>query len=208
MSRYKVAVLVGSIREGSLNRKVARAICRTSPDSLDCRMVEIADLPLYDPDLERDPPASWQRFRSAIADSDAVLFVTPEYNRSIPGALKNALDIGSRPSGKSVWARRPAGIVTASPGAIGGFGANHHLRQICVPLDMPMMQQPETYLGGVTGKKFADDGSISDDGLKAVIDKFADAFSGWVDLITKGRDRIACDPTGSDGDRKPEKVQA
>ncbi|MDQ3478024.1 MAG: NAD(P)H-dependent oxidoreductase, partial [Pseudomonadota bacterium] len=157
MAIYNVAVVVGSNRAGSLNRKIARAMCAATPDSLACRIVEIGDLPLYDPDLDENPPAPWTRFRDEIASSQGVLFVTPEYNRSIPGPLKNALDVGSRPYGQSVWAKKPAAVATASPGGIGGFGANHHLRQCAVFLDMPMMQQPEAYFGGVSDDKFAAD---------------------------------------------------
>ena len=200
MAIYKVAVVVGSIRAGSLNRKVAHAMCGATPDSLACRIVEIADLPLYDPDLDADPPEAWTRFREEIACSQGVLFVTPEYNRSIPGPLKNAIDVGSRPYGHSVWAKKPAAVATASPGGIGGFGANHHLRQSAVFLDMPMMQQPEAYFGGVSDDKFADDGKIADEGLRKIAESFGRAFAGWVDLIHQGRHVLACDPTGSDGE--------
>ena len=201
MAIYHVAVVVGSIREASLNRRIARAMCDATPDSLDCRIVEIDDLPLYDPDLDDNPPEAWTRFRDAIAGSQGVLFVTPEYNRSIPGPLKNAIDVGSRPYGQSVWAKKPAAVATASPGGIGGFGANHHLRQAAVFLDMPMMQQPEAYFGGVSDDKFAEDGSIADEGLRKVAEAFGHAFAGWVDLIHKGRHLLACDPAGSDGER-------
>ncbi|MBA3511567.1 NAD(P)H-dependent oxidoreductase [Sphingomonas sp.] len=201
MTRYRIAVVVGSIREASLNRKIAQAMCAATPDSLDCRIVEIADLPLYDPDLDDNPPDAWIRFRDDIACSQGVLFVTPEYNRSMPGPLKNAIDVGSRPYGESVWAKKPAAVATASPGGIGGFGANHHLRQSAVFLDMPMMQQPEAYFGGVSDDKFADDGSIADEGLRKIAESFGHAFAGWIDLIHKGRHLLACDPAGSDGER-------
>jgi len=198
MAQHHIAIIVGSIREGSLNRKLAKAICRSVPDSLNCHIVEIADLPLYDPDLDNDPqPEPWVRFRREIADAHGVLFVTPEYNRSIPGALKNAIDVGSRPYGKSAFAKKPAAIVTASPGALGGFGCNHHLRQCCVFLDMPTMQQPEAYLGNVSDDKFAADGSIADVGLAKLIASVGQAFVGWVDLITAGREALAPDPSGS-----------
>ena len=192
MTKHRIAIIVGSIREGSLNRKVARAICGSVPDSLDCRIVEIADLPLYDPDLDNDPqPEPWKRFRGEIADADGVLFVTPEYNRSIPGALKNAIDVGSRPYGRSVFSKKPAAIVTASPGALGGFGCNHHLRQCCVFLDMPTMQQPEAYLGHVSDDKFAADGTVTDESLAKLLTKLGQAFAGWVQLIHAGRAALA-----------------
>lgn len=199
MSHHRIAIIVGSIRKGSLNRRLAKAICGCAPDSLDCRIVEIADLPLYDPDLDEDAPAPWRRFRDEVRDCNGVLFVTPEYNRSLPGALKNAVDVGSRPYGQSVFAKKPAAIVTASPGATGGFGANHHLRQCCVFLDMPVMAQPEAYLGHVSDGKFTDEGGIADESLVTLIDKLGKAFAGWVDLIHAGRAALAPDSAGAAG---------
>jgi len=195
--QHRIAIVVGSIREGSLSRKLARAICSSFPANLSCSMVEIADLPLYDPDLDREPAAPWTRFREEIGACDGVLFVTPEYNRSIPGALKNAIDVGSRPYGNSVFAKKPAGVITMSPGALGGFGCNHHLRQCCVFLDMPVMQQPEAYLGGVSDEKFAPDGSIADEALAKLLSSLGQAFAGWVDLIRAGRAALAPDPAGA-----------
>ena len=142
-SNYKVAVVVGSLRKDSISLKIAHVLEGLAPDRLKLEVVAIRDLPLYNPDLEENVPAAWAAFRNKIAASDAVLFVTPEYNRSVPGALKNALDVGSRPYGKSAWSGKPAGIVSVSPGALAAFGANHHLRQSLVFLDMPAMQQPE-----------------------------------------------------------------
>lgn len=198
MANHRIAIVVGSIREGSINRKVARAICGAVPDSLECHIVEIADLPLYDPDLDDDPqPEPWVRFRREIADADGVLFVTPEYNRSIPGGLKNAIDVGSRPYGQSVFAKKPAAVVTASPSSLGGFGCNHHLRQCAVFLDMPMMQQPEAYLGNVSDDKFAEDGSVTDPSLAKLLGSLGQAFAGWVDLIHAGRSALAPDPSGA-----------
>ena len=118
---YKIAILVGSLREGSINRKVARSICGLR-DNLDCSMIEIGDLPLYNQDLDASPPEQWTRFRDQVGQADGVLFCSPEYNRGIPGVLKNAIDVGSRPYGQSIWDKKPAAIVTASPGSIGGFG--------------------------------------------------------------------------------------
>src|ERR1700752_2348471 len=151
---YKIAIIVGSLREGSINRKVARSICSLRNDNLDCSMIEIGDLPLYDQDLDSDPPEQWRRFRQQIAQADGVLFVSPEYNRGIPGVLKNAIDVGSRPYGQSVFDKKPGAIVTASPGAVGGFGANHQIRQAAVFLNMPIMQQPEADLGHVSEDSF------------------------------------------------------
>ena len=184
MHNYRIAVIVGSLRTGSINRKIATALCAAAPEILDCTIVEIGDLPLYNPDLDNDiPPAPWTAFRDAIRDADGLLFVTPEYNRSVPGGLKNAIDVGSRPAGKSVFSKKPAAVVTASPGATGGFGANHHLRQSAVFLDMPMMQQPEAYLGLVSDDKFGADGDIVDPALNKVIRRIAAGFADWVGLI-------------------------
>ena len=190
---YKIAIIVGSLRAGSLNRKMARAICAIRDDNLDCSMIEIGDLPLYNQDLDGDPPAQWRRFREQVGSADGVLFVSPEYNRGIPGVLKNAIDVGSRPYGQSVFDKKPAAIVTVSPGAIGGFGANHQIRQACVFLNMPMMQQPEAYLGHVTDDSFDENGKIKDGPLKGLVEKLAHAFHDWVDMIQRSRQLLAED---------------
>lgn len=193
MANHKIGVIVGSLRKDSLNRKIARSICSLH-DRLDCTIVEIGDMPLYNEDLETDsPPASWARFRDEVSGMDGVLFVSPEYNRGIPGALKNAIDVGSRPYGKSCFTKKPAAVITVSPGATGGFGANHAIRQSCVFLDMPMMQQPEAYLGGVTQDSFGDDGLVNDGDLKKLVGRISAAFADWVDLIGHGRSKIASD---------------
>ena len=176
---YDVVVIVGSLARASLNRKMARALIGVAPPSLNPAFVEIGELPLYTPDFEADPPPAVRAFRERVAPCDAVLFVTPEYNRSMPGGFKNALDVGSRPYGKSVWAGKPAAIVTCSPGAIGGFGANHHLRQSLVFLDMPALQQPEAYIGGAA-KLFDEQGTLVNDDTRAFITKFMQAFAQWI----------------------------
>jgi chromate reductase len=176
---YTVATLVGSLRAGSLNRKAARAIEKLAPLSLRFEEIEIGRLPLYNEDLERGPPREWIEFRDRIRPMDAVLFVTPEYNRSVPGLLKNAIDVGSRPYGHSVWSGKPAAVVSVSPGGIGGFGANHHLRQSLVFLDMPAMQQPEAYIGHA-GELFGDDGSVKNEGTEKFLRGFAEAFGAWI----------------------------
>ena len=193
MTSYKIAILVGSLRKDSLNRKVARSICAIRGDGLDCSMVEIGDLPLYNQDYDALPeqPEPYVRFRDSVRDADGVLFCTPEYNRGVPGVLKNAVDVGSRPYGKGVWKGKPAAIVSASPGAIGGFGANHQLRQACVFLDMPVMQQPEAYLGHVSDDSFDGDGCLKDGPLKEFVEKIAHAFHDWVDLIHRARKLLA-----------------
>jgi chromate reductase, NAD(P)H dehydrogenase (quinone) len=190
---YKIAILVGSLRKDSINRKVARSICAIRDDGLDCSMIEIGNLPLYNQDYDRDPPPEYVRFRDQVREADGVLFVSPEYNRGVPGVLKNAIDVGSRPYGKSVWDGKPAAIVSASPGAIGGFGANHQIRQACVFLNMPVMQQPEAYLGNVTDDKFDDDGCLKEGPLKDFVEKIAHAFHDWVDVIHGARAALAQD---------------
>jgi chromate reductase len=192
---YKIAIIVGSLREGSINRKVARSICGLRDDNLDCSMIEIGDLPLYNQDYDALPeqPAPYVRFREQIGSADGVLFCSPEYNRGIPGVLKNAIDIGSRPYGKSVWDKKPAASVTASPGSIGGFGSNHQIRQSCVFLNMPVMQQPEAYLGHVSDDSFDGDGCLKDGPLKELVTKLAHAFHDWVDMIHRSRQLLAED---------------
>jgi chromate reductase len=193
MPRHKIAIIVGSLREGSINRKVARSICAIRDDNLDCSIVEIRDLPLYNQDLDGTPPEQWVRFREQIAAVDGVLFCTPEFNRGIPGALKNAIDVGSRPYGQSVWDRKPAAIVSASPGSIGGALANHQVRQSCVFLNMPVMQQPEAYLGHVNDDSFDEDGWLKEGPLKGIVTTLAHAFANWVDMIHRSRQLLAED---------------
>jgi chromate reductase len=193
MTKHKIAILVGSLRDGSINRKVARSICALRGDKLDCSVVEIGDLPLYNQDLDVDPPEQWVRFRQQVGAADGVLFVSPEYNRGIPGVLKNAIDVGSRPYGQSVFDKKPAAIVTASPGNIGGFGANHQIRQAGVFLNMPMMQQPEAYLGNVTDDSFDESGCLKEGPLKELVVVLAHAFHDWVDMIQRSRRLLAED---------------
>ncbi|MBF8724135.1 MULTISPECIES: NADPH-dependent FMN reductase [Pseudomonas] len=178
---YSVAVVVGSLRKQSYNRKVARALGELAPSSLALKIVEIGDLPLYNEDVEADgAPETWTRFRDEIRRSDAVLFVTPEYNRSVPGCLKNAIDVGSRPYGQSAWSGKPAAVVSVSPGAIGGFGANHSVRQSLVFLDMPCMQMPEAYIGGAASL-FEESGKLNDK-TRPFLQAFIDKFAAWVKL--------------------------
>ncbi|MBF7114248.1 NADPH-dependent FMN reductase [Pediococcus pentosaceus] len=146
----EIGIIVGSLREGSLNRLVAKTFESILPKEYEATWIEIGDLPLYNEDLDQgEIPAEWQRLRDTVQNVAGVMFFTPEYNRSVPAALKNAIDVGSRPMGENVWGGKPALVVSASPGAIGGFGANHHLRQSLVFVDMPILQQPEAYIGNV-----------------------------------------------------------
>lgn len=180
-----VAVLVGSLRRESFNRKMALVLAALAPESLKLKIVEIGALPLYDEDAEAEAPAPWGAFRDEVRRADAVLFVTPEYNRSVPAVLKNAIDVGSRPYGKSVWNGKPGAVISVSPGATGGFGANQHLRQSMVFLNVPMMQMPEAYIGGAGGL-FDASGAIAKDDTRAFLAKFMSAFAAWIEVILKG----------------------
>lgn len=182
-----VAVLVGSLRKESFTRKIARAIAELAPDSLRLEVVEIRGLPHYDQDLDDTgaPPPEWRAFRDRIRRADAVLFATPEYNRSVPGVLKNAIDVGSRPYGQSAFAGKPAAVASVSPGAIGGFGANHHLRQSLVFLGMPTLQQPEVYVGGVVQLLDAE-GRLTNEGTRTFLRGFAAAFAAWIERNAPG----------------------
>src|SRR5689334_2924653 len=194
---YKIAIIVGSLREGSLNRRVARSICGLRGDNLDCSMIEIGDLPLYNQDLDANPPEQWTRFREVVGAADGVLFVSPEYNRGIPGVLKNAVDVGSRPYGQSVFDKKPAAIVTCSPGSIGGFGADHQIRQSCVFAQMPVLQEPGTILGLVSDDSFEPSGALKDGPLKELVNSLAHAFHDWVDMIHRSRAALAEDSAHS-----------
>ena len=182
MAQKTIAVLVGSLRKESLTRKMAKELMKLSPGSLKLEIIEIGGLPLYNQDNEDNPPAAWTEFRDRIKNVDGVLFVTPEYNRSVPGALKNALDVGSRPYGKSAWDGKPGGVVSVSPSAIGGFGANHHLRQSMVFLNMPAMQQPEAYIGQAADL-FDEHGGLVNESTREFARKFMLAFATWVETV-------------------------
>ncbi|NTV89188.1 MAG: NAD(P)H-dependent oxidoreductase, partial [Clostridiales bacterium] len=150
MEKIKVGVIIGSLRKAAFSRKMAGAVKELASASMTLEELEIGDLELYNQDLEDaagGPPASWNAFREKLGEFDAFIFITPEYNRSVPAALKNALDVGSRPREDSRWNGIPAAVISVSPGAMGAFGANHHLRQTLVFLNMPTMAQPEAYIG-------------------------------------------------------------
>jgi chromate reductase len=174
-----IAVLVGSLRSGSFTRRLAQALAGIASPSMKLEVVPLVDLAMYNPDLEASPPASWQEFRGRIARAHAVLFATPEYNRSVPGVLKNAIDIGSRPYGRSAWNGKPAAVISTSPGLIGGFGANHHLRQSLVFLNMPTLQQPEAYISGVD-KTVAENGSFLNESARDFCLQFLASFEQWI----------------------------
>ena len=179
-----VAVFVGSLRKDSFTRKVANALKELAPPALKLEIIEIGQLALYNQDSDANPPAPWVEFRQRVKRADAVLFVTPEYNRSVPAPLKNAIDVGSRPYGQSVWNAKPGAVVSVSPGAIGAFGANHHLRQSLVFLNVPAMQQPEAYIGGAD-KLFDANGKLANDGTRKFLESFMAAFAAWIAANSK-----------------------
>ncbi len=184
MKKYKVAVIVGSLRKESYNLKTAQTLMSLASDDLAFELIEIGSLPFFNEDLEDKQPQQWIDFREQIQAADAVLFLTPEYNRSIPAALKNALDVGSRPYGQSAWSGKPAAVVSVAIGALGGFGANHHLRQSLTFLNMPAMAQPEAYIGNA-GQLFDDQGSMINESTKNFLQGFMDAYEVWVKSLAK-----------------------
>jgi chromate reductase len=182
MAAHKIAVLVGSLRRESYTRKIARALIAMAPAALQMEIVEIGELPIYNQDLDEAGPVppQWLAFRDRVRPLRGVLFATPEYNRSVPGVLKNAIDVGSRPHGHSVWSKKPCAVVSVSPGAIGGFGANHHLRQSLVFLGMPTLQR-EAYIGGVD-KLLDADGNLSKPETREFLAGILRDFAAWVEL--------------------------
>lgn len=179
MKKYKVGVIVGSLRKESYSRKVAKALIVNAPEALNFEFIEIANLELYNEEYDARAPQSYVDFRNKLQGVDAVLFVTPEYNRSIPGVLKNALDVASRPWGQSVWNEKPAAIVSVTIGTTGAFGANHHLRQVLAFLNMPTLAQPEAYISNAMSL-FDGEGKLVNESTKDFLTAFVQAFEVWV----------------------------
>ena len=180
MSQYKIAVVIGSLRKDSFNRKLALALAHLAPSDFTFEHLEIGDLPLYNEDLETSsPPAQWTRFRQQVYSADGILFVTPEHNRSIPGALKNALDVGSRPWGKSSWDGKPAGVISQSPGALGGMAAAHHLRQVMLAVNLAAMPHPEAYIPAVA-ELFDSTGRLQNPQTREFMTGYLQAFAAWL----------------------------
>jgi chromate reductase len=179
MTSHHIGILVGSLRKQSLNRKMANALIGLAPGALKLEIVGIGQLPHCNADDEASPPQTIIDFKRRIESLDGVLFVTPEYNRGVPGVLKNAIDIASRPYGKSSWTGKPTRVISVSPGALGAFGANHQLRQSFVFLDMPAMQQPEAYIGNAAAL-FDDKGALTNAATRAFAQQYLDSFARWV----------------------------
>lgn len=179
-----VGIIVGSVRKGSFSQKIAEGIAKDFPKDWTVQYINIGDVPMYNQDLDDTPPKEWTRLREDVKNADAFLFVTPEYNRSVPPVLKNAIDVASRPYGQNQWGGKPGAIASVSPGRTGAYGANHTLRQSMVFLDVYTMQQPEMYLGGVT-EFFDESGEIAPEKIGTLLQTFADGFVDWVNKFQK-----------------------
>lgn len=188
MEKINIFCLVGGIARNSLNRKLFKVVEEMAPKTVTIRTLEIQKFPFYSQDLENDPPDSITRFKDMIRDSDAVLFITPEYNRSFPGVLKNAIDWGSRPYGQNLWDKKPAGVLGATIGPIGTFGAQHHLRQVAAYLNMSVMGQPEFYFNA--SASFDDRGRLINEKTREFVENYWTAFMSWIDRVGDKKVRL------------------
>ncbi|MCA1399103.1 chromate reductase [Bradyrhizobium sp. USDA 4524] len=177
---YNIVTIVGSIRKQSFSLKIANALAKLAPASLKLDVTTLQEISFFNQDLEAAPPADWLAFREKLQKSNGVLFVTPEYNRSIPGVLKNAIDVASRPYGKSSFIGKPVGIIGNSPGPLGGVSAVKHLQNILPGISGPILGQPEAYLNGV-GDAFDDNGELTKESLKGVLQQYLDAFAAFIE---------------------------
>ena len=181
MTPRNVAVIVGSLRKESFSRKLAYAVMAIAPEGKRMTLVPIGGLPLYNQDLETEhPPAEWTAFRDTIRAADAVLFVTPEYNRSVPGGLKNAIDVGSRPPRKGIWSGKPAAVISVTTGALGAMAANHALRQSLMAVNAATMAGPEAYIAQAASL-FDEEGKLTSETTVDFLRKFLDAFAQWIE---------------------------
>jgi len=185
MEKKKIGILVGSLRRDSFSKRIASHLAGLLADQFDAKILDIGNLSMYNQDLDTETatPQAWTDFRQEVKALDGVLFVTPEYNRSIPAVLKNALDIASRPYGKNAWNDKPGAVVSISPGVLGGFGVNHHLRQTATCLNIHLMGQPEAYIGNVATT--TNSTGITDENLKKFLQTFANAFAEWVNRLAR-----------------------
>lgn len=183
---FKVAMIVGSLRNNSYSGQVADSLAHMFSSRVEVHRIPIGELVLYNPDLDEETsatPESWQSFRKSMRACDAVMFVTPEYNRALPAALKNALDVGSRPYGESIWNNKPGCCISLSPGMIGGFSAQHQLRQSLVTLNVRVMQQPEAYLSQVH-KLLDDNGAVSQADTREFLQGVVADFEQWISILS------------------------
>jgi chromate reductase len=176
---YDVRVLIGSLRKGSFSRRLAVALGHLAPASLRLSELPLRPLSIYDQDDEAAPPEPWRAFRQEVKAADALLFVTPEYNRSVPSVLKNAIDVGSRPKGQAAFNGKPSAVISCSPGVLGGVCANQHLRQSLMCMDVPVMAGPEVYLGGVD-KVIDEAGQVGVDSTRDLLALFMQRFAEWI----------------------------
>lgn len=184
MSNYKIGLIIGSLRKDSWSRKIAQVLISMAPKSLTLEIIEIGKLPLYNQDDDNQLPEASLIFKEQVKKMDGIMFITPEYNRSIPGVLKNALDIASRPYGQSAWDGKPTAIISLSIGALAGFGANHHLRQCLTFLNMPSLQQPEMYLSYIASL-FDESGSLNNKDTEDFLRKYLTIYADWVHTLAK-----------------------
>ena len=184
MKTRKIGIFVGSLRRDSFSRSIAKAVAALAQEDFEFGFIDIGKLPLYNQDYDDDgqTPQSYTSFRKEVAALDGFLFVTPEYNRSMPAALKNALDVGSRPYGQSIWNGKPGALISVSPGGFGGFGANQQLRQPMSFLNILLLQQPEVYIGNVEAL-LNEDGELVNESTQKFLREFMDAFSWWINVI-------------------------
>lgn len=182
MGKKVIGLLVGSLRKGSYCKSIGAYVSEQLEKQYEIKRLEIGSLPFYneDNDTASDTLPQWDAFRNEVRQTSALLVITPEYNRSMPGALKNALDVGSRPYGKSVWGGKPCAVISATPGSLGAYGANHHLRQVLGCQDVFLMQQPDVYLGHV-GEQIDANGKVTSDKLKGMLDAFCQAYGQWIE---------------------------
>lgn len=181
--KEKIAIIIGSLNKGSSSEKLAKVLGNKFSEHLEPKYIDISQLEYYNPDLETEnPPTSWSKFRREVSECTSVLFITPEYNRTIPAVLKNAIDVGSQPFNKSVWEDMAGAVVSVAGGSLGGFGANHHLRQAVVYVNINLMQQPEAYIPHVN-KLFDEQGSLINDSTDKFLDDFVLKFEQWIERL-------------------------
>lgn len=181
--KYKIGIIVGSLRKESFSKKIAKNLIELAPEGYELEIVPIGDLPLFNEDIDgENAPETYHVFRSKMKEKQGFIFVTPEYNRSMPGCLKNAMDVGSRPKGQSIWTGKPGMVISLSQGNLSGFGANHHLRQVLVNVNVPTMPQPEIYLAKVQEMMDAD-GTITNPKTSELLQKAMDSYVKWFEKL-------------------------
>ena len=178
-----IGIINGSLRKNSFSGSIADYVKNNAPEGYAFKIIDIGKLPLYNQDYDGEDLNEYTVFRNEVKNLDAVLFITPEHNRSIPAALKNALDIGSRPYGENVWSGKPGAVISQSPGGIGGFGANHHLRQVLAFLNVLTLAQPEAYIGSFH-TLIDENGELNNEGTKEFLNGFLAAFAAWIEKLS------------------------